>query len=77
MPELTFQVESAEPVMFAASPLLSLRIRIDNHEQSTPVQSIALRCQIQIEPTQRRYLPGEQQKLVDELSAMSFPPINR
>ena len=65
MPDLSFSVESAEPVTYAASPMLSFRLRITNADPEERIQSIALRCQIQIETTQRRYTPGEQAQLYD------------
>lgn len=65
MPDLSFRVDSAEPVTFAASPLLAFKLQVSNATSDEPVQSIALRCQIQIEATQRRYSPEEQGPLVD------------
>jgi hypothetical protein len=66
MPDLAFQVEKAEPVPFAAAPLLMLKLRISEPGlRPTPIQNIALRCQIRIEPVQRRYTPAEQERLVE------------
>jgi hypothetical protein len=65
MPDLSFQVEGAEPVAFAASPLLSFKLRITNADEQMRVQTVALRCQIQIEATRRKYAAGEQERLVD------------
>ncbi len=65
MPDLSFSVESAEPVTYAASPMLSFRLRITNANSDETIQSVALRCQIQIETTQRRYSTGEQAQLYD------------
>ena len=62
MPDLQFQVESAEAVVRAATPQLAFKVRITNADPQ-PVQSIALRAQIQIEPTRRRYTAQEQQNL--------------
>ena len=65
MPDLNFAVVSAEPVTYAASPMLAFRLRITNSDPEERIQSVALRCQIQIETTQRRYSPGEQAELYD------------
>jgi len=71
MPDLSFQVEKAEPVSFAASPLLNFSLRItdkepgENVDAPRTIHSIALRCQIRIEPTKRKYEPREQEHLAD------------
>lgn len=65
MPELNFQVEGAEAVRFAAAPLLVFKLHITNAVAAEPIQSIALRCQIQIETTRRRYTPVDQGWLLD------------
>lgn len=65
MPDLNFQVEAAEAVPFAASPLLAFKLRIVNPKANEPIQTIALRCQIQIEPARRRYSAEEQERLLD------------
>ncbi len=65
MPDLSFRVESAEPVLFAASPLIALKVRIDNAVIDQPIHTIALRAQIQIEATRRPYTPDEKERLLD------------
>jgi hypothetical protein len=65
MPNLDFAVESAAAVSFAASPLLSFKLTIRNDNPAERIQSIALRCQIQIEPTKRRYTADEQTQLFE------------
>lgn len=65
MPNLNFQVEGGEAVTFAASPLLAFKLRITNANAHEPIQTIALRCQIQIEATRRRYSAQEQERLRD------------
>lgn len=62
MPDLQFQVESAAAVVRAATPQLAFKVRITNADPQ-PIQSIALRVQIQIEPTRRRYTAQEQENL--------------
>lgn len=65
MPELSFQVEGAESVAFAASPLLAFKLRITNADAEERIQTVALRCQIQIEVARRKYVAGEQERLLD------------
>ncbi|HMF56131.1 MAG TPA: DUF6084 family protein [Pyrinomonadaceae bacterium] len=65
MPDLSFQVEGAEAVAFAASPLLALKLRVTNAVEDEPVQTVALRCQIQLEVARRRYDSQEQERLQD------------
>lgn len=65
MPDLSFKVESAEPVPFAATPTLAFRLRIANATAGEAIHTIALRCQIQIEATRRRYTPEEQRNMLD------------
>lgn len=65
MPDLSFSVAGAEAVSFAASPLLSFKLRIRNANAGEQIQSIALRCQIQMETTKRRYSPQEQSRLFE------------
>jgi Family of unknown function (DUF6084) len=65
MPDLSFQVESAEAAPFAASPLLAFKLRITNVPAEEAIQSVVLRCQIRIEPQLRPYKTPEQEKLLD------------
>ncbi|HEX8772754.1 MAG TPA: DUF6084 family protein [Pyrinomonadaceae bacterium] len=65
MPDLSFQVEEAEAVPFAASPLLAFKLRISSADAEQRIQTVALRCQIQIEATHRKYNAGEQERLID------------
>ena len=65
MPDLNFQVEGAEAIAFAASPLLAFKLYITNRDAAEPIHSVALRCQIQIEVTRRRYTAGDQERLLD------------
>jgi hypothetical protein len=65
MPELSFQVEKAEAAPFAAAPLLVFRLRISQAVELVPIHTIALRCQIRIEPNQRRYGEPERERLLD------------
>jgi hypothetical protein len=65
MPELHFQIEAAEAVAHAAVPLIALKLRITNLPSTETIHTLTLRCQVQIEPAKRRYLPQEQEKLLD------------
>src|SRR5689334_23891104 len=65
MPDLSFSVAGAEAVTFAAAPLLTFKLKIRNADAAQKIQSIALRCQIQMESTKRRYSPKEQAQLFE------------
>ncbi len=65
MPDLSFQIEGAEVAQFAATPQIALKLRITNSDPAEQIHSVALRSQIQMEVTRRRYSPEEQQKLLD------------
>jgi Family of unknown function (DUF6084) len=65
MPELHFLIEGAEAVPNAATPMIALKLRIANLPAAESIQSLALRCQVQIEPARRSYLPREREQLLD------------
>jgi hypothetical protein len=65
MPGLTFSIESAQAVSFAAAPTISFHLRIVNPQANREIQSVALRAQILIEAARRRYNPGERESLQD------------
>ena len=65
MPDLNFEVLGAEAVPFTAAPLLAFKLRLINRDVEQVIQSVALRCQIQIEATRRKYVAKEQEKLLD------------
>jgi hypothetical protein len=69
MPELRFQVEGADPDRFAAEPLLIFKLRVSEQqtegEGPVPIHGAAIRCQIRIEPSRRRYSGSEQKRLLD------------
>ena len=58
MPDLNFIVDGVESARFAVSPLLNFKLRIENADREQAIQTIALRCQIRIEPTRRQYHPS-------------------
>jgi hypothetical protein len=73
MPDLSFDVAGAEPVPHAAAPQLIFKLEITedsadsgaSEAEATAIAAIALRCQIRIEPTRRRYGPAEKERLLD------------
>ena len=69
MPDLTFEVRGVEAVAFSATPLLSFKLRLTNADPDEVIQSVALRCQIQIEATHRKYTGPEQERLLDLFGA--------
>ena len=65
MPELAFNIEGAESISNAAVPLLALKLRITNQPGDQEIHTLALRCQVQIEPARRHYADPEKEKLLD------------
>jgi hypothetical protein len=65
VPDLRFQIEGAEAVDYAAAPMLALKLRITNAIDGEPIHTLALNCQVQIEPARRHYVSREQEKLLD------------
>lgn len=65
MTDLNFEVYDAEPLTFAVSPQLIFKLRVRAAKENEKIQNIALRCQIQIEATRRRYSQAEQAHLSD------------
>ncbi len=65
MPDLSFEVEGSEAVPFAASPLVALKLRVTNADATEAIQTIALRCQLQLEVARRHYNQHEQERLLD------------
>src|SRR5690242_6448164 len=64
MPDLSFHVERAEVLEYAASPTLLLVLRVRNRV-GEPIRSVVLNTQIRIAPAQRHYSAAEQQRLRD------------
>jgi hypothetical protein len=63
MPELDFEVESADVLPYAAVPTILFRLGVQNAVEGEVIDSISLRTQIRIAATQRRYDQTEQEKL--------------
>jgi hypothetical protein len=65
MSDLRLVVESAEPVRFAAAPLLAFKLNITNDRADELIHTVALKTQIQLEVTRRQYDAQEQALLLD------------
>jgi hypothetical protein len=65
MPDLSFAIEGVEAPPYAAAPLLAFKLRITNADAVELVQTVALRCQVQIEATRRRYDAQDHERLRD------------
>jgi hypothetical protein len=66
MPDLEFHVTGVEPVRNGLAPLLRFKLRVSQTGAGElEVQALILQAQIQIQAPQRRYNPGEQEKLLD------------
>jgi hypothetical protein len=65
MPDLDFEVIGAEVPPFAAVPTLIFKLRVINANEQEDIHSIALRSQIQISVTRRRYNAESQAQLVE------------
>jgi hypothetical protein len=61
---LAFSIAGARPDVHAAVPALNFRLRI-REASGAPIQSMLLRCQVQIEPRRRRHAAFEQERLTD------------
>jgi len=62
--DLTFRVVDARPERHAAVPTLLFRLQVDE-ASGDAIESIALRCQIRIEPNRRRYSKEEEERLLE------------
>jgi hypothetical protein len=65
MPDLWFHVKGAEPASCSMAPALNFKLWIENRISDETVESILLRCQLQIEASRRAYHREEQQNLRD------------
>ena len=65
MPDLRFAIEGVEVAQHAATPLLLFKLRISNEPGSQTIHTVALRAQIQIETTRRKYDANEQAQMKD------------
>jgi Family of unknown function (DUF6084) len=65
MPDLNFEVVSAEAPAYAAVPTIIFKLRIDNAIELERIHSGTLRCQIRINVTRRHYSPEAQARLLE------------
>jgi|SRR5277367_1782011 len=65
MPNLSFRIEDANAIPFAAAPMIAFRLRIENAIADETIHTVALRCQIQLDVTRRRYIEEEQGRMRD------------
>ncbi len=65
MSSLTFSIESAQTIPFAAAPTIAFGVRVQNPNVDRAIQSIALRAQIMIEASRRHYNGDEREGLRD------------
>lgn len=65
MPDLTFAIVDVEIASFAAIPTLVFKLNITNSDEQEYIQTIALRSQLQIAATRRRYSAQAQAQLVE------------
>jgi Family of unknown function (DUF6084) len=64
-PILNFAIEAAAALPFAAVPTIAFRLSVQCPDASQRIQSVALRCQIQIEAQRRTYKAEERAGLRD------------
>ena len=63
MSDLDFEVLGVEPDRYAAAPTMLFKLGI-TETTGERVHSVALRCQLRIEPQRRRYSPAEEERLL-------------
>src|SRR5579863_2894837 len=65
MPDLRFEIVSAEPARDLITPAINFKLGVTNSVPEQPIHAVLLRCQIQIETAKRRYSAEEQKQLRD------------
>ena len=65
MPDLNFSIEAADPISYAVTPTLGFKLLVTNTDPAEIIHTVALRCQIQIDVTRRRYSGEEQARMRD------------
>ncbi|HEX5431471.1 MAG TPA: DUF6084 family protein, partial [Bryobacteraceae bacterium] len=63
-PDLKFTIIAVQPQERAATPTLAFRLRIEDASR-TPVHTILLRTQLQIQPRRRGHTQDEKDRLLD------------
>jgi hypothetical protein len=64
MTELSFSCLNVEPERYAMAPTMLFRLKIEE-AAGQRVRAVALRCQIRIEPSRRRYSDREGERLLE------------
>ena len=64
MPDLSFEIEGAEVLEYAAVPSLVFKLRVENLD-GEPIRSVSLNTQVRIAATQRHYEASEQGRLLE------------
>jgi hypothetical protein len=62
LPRLTFAIESAEALRYAAAPTIGFTLAVAGDK---PVRSLALNAQVRIVPARRTYDSGDERRLVE------------
>jgi hypothetical protein len=69
MPDLTYRVEGAEPLRFAAAPAMLFKLQVSEPiaagADPTPIHTVTLRCEVRIEPARRSYTLAQKGRLRD------------
>jgi hypothetical protein len=65
MPDLNFEVIGAEAPAYAAVPTILFKLHVSSADAEEHIHSVALRCQLQIAVTRRRYSSEEQPRLLE------------
>src|ERR1051326_5023759 len=65
MPDLSFEIISAEAAAYSILPMLIFKLRIVNANEEEQIQNINLKCQIMLSVTRRRYNAEEKAKLYE------------
>ncbi len=63
MPDLSFEIISAEVATYSVLPMLIFKMRIVNAIEEEQINTISLKCQIMLSVIQRRYNAEEKAKL--------------
>jgi hypothetical protein len=65
MPDLSFEIVAAKPARDMITPAIVFDLAVTNGFPEQSIQTVLLRCQIQIEVARRRYTSSEQNQLRD------------
>lgn len=63
MPDLVFEIISSQVKPYAAMPSLAFQLKITNKTENEEVYAAALKCQVMIEATKRKYNEQEKDRL--------------